>query len=108
RPGRWIGVMSGVSSPATTQTAPSNASAIARLSAIQARRTTQLRSLQPSSAARVSSIPCEKTCELTVLIPAASAAESDQLSSGAEGARTPDLRAASATLFQLSYSPGTF
>jgi hypothetical protein len=25
--------------------------------------------------------------------------------SGAEGARTPDLRAASATLFQLSYSP---
>jgi hypothetical protein len=26
--------------------------------------------------------------------------------SGAEGARTPDLRAASATLFQLSYSPG--
>src|SRR6476659_9885871 len=27
-------------------------------------------------------------------------------SSGAEGARTPDLRAASATLFQLSYSPG--
>ena len=30
------------------------------------------------------------------------------MSSGAEGARTPDLRAASATLFQLSYSPGTF
>ena len=26
---------------------------------------------------------------------------------GAEGARTPDLRAASATLFQLSYSPGS-
>ena len=30
----------------------------------------------------------------------------DRLRDGAEGARTPDLRAASATLFQLSYSPG--
>jgi hypothetical protein len=29
------------------------------------------------------------------------------LRNGAEGARTPDLRAASATLFQLSYSPAT-
>ena len=53
--------MSGVSSPATTQTAAKSASAIARLSASQARNTTQWRSLQPWSAARVSSIPCEKT-----------------------------------------------
>ena len=31
--------------------------------------------------------------------------ERERFESGAEGARTPDLRAASATLFQLSYSP---
>jgi hypothetical protein len=31
--------------------------------------------------------------------------ERGQFESGAEGARTPDLRAASATLSQLSYSP---
>src|SRR6476469_4364906 len=98
--------MSGVSSPATTQTAASRASAIARLSASQARSTTQSRSRQSSSAKRVSRIPCERTCSLAVLIAAASAAGRDELSSGAEGARTPDLRAASATLFQLSYSPG--
>ncbi len=104
RPGRWIGVRSGVSSPATTQTAPSRASAIARLSAIQPRSTAQGRSLQDSRVSRVSRIPCENTCWLAALI-AQVIGRRTVIKSGAEGARTPDLRAASATLFQLSYSP---
>ena len=37
----------------------------------------------------------------------ADAFRGDVLESGAEGARTPDLVAASDALFQLSYSPGT-
>ena len=40
-PGRWIGVRSGVSRPATNQVAVSSASAIATLSASQPRRTFQ-------------------------------------------------------------------
>ena len=61
----------------------------------------------------MSRIPCENTCSLarSSLIhrqPASATDLSrrvDRTLSGAEGARTPDLRAASATLFQLSYSP---
>ena len=56
-PARWIGVMSGVSRPATTQTAPSRARAIARLSAAQPRRTAHGCPFQVSSASRVSSHP---------------------------------------------------
>src|SRR4051812_23297896 len=68
RPGRWIGVRSGVSSPATTQTAPSRARAIARLSASQARSTCHRCRLQASRVSRVSRIPCEKTFWLVALI----------------------------------------
>ncbi len=61
-PGRWIGVRSGVSRPATNQVATSKARAIATLSASQPRRTAQGWSLQASNVSRVSRIPCENTC----------------------------------------------
>ena len=68
RPGRWIGVMSGVSRPETNQTAASRVSAIATLSASQPPRTDQGRSFQSSKVSLVSRIPCENTCWLAALI----------------------------------------
>jgi Mg-chelatase subunit ChlD len=84
-PGRWIGVRSGVSRPATTQTAPSSASAIATLSASQPRKTAHGRPFQASSADRVSRIPCEKTCPLATFIADTSAANRADLSSELAG-----------------------
>ena len=61
-PGRWTGVRSGVSIPATNQTATSSDTAIATLSASHPRSTTQDRPFQASKVSRVSRIPCENTC----------------------------------------------
>src|SRR3954451_8701561 len=64
----------------------------------------------PRSSARRSSTPASRTTRRSSCRHAGAETPKAALSgglriSGAEGARTPDLRAASATLSQLSYSP---
>ena len=81
-PAMWIGVRSGVSIPATTQTAPSSVSAIATLSATHPRSTFQGSPFQASKVSRVSRIPCENTCSLAALIVNSSALEAANLSDG--------------------------
>ena len=68
KPGRWIGVRSGVSRPETNQTAASRVKAMLRLSATQLPSTRPGCRLQTSRVSRVSCTPCENTCWFAALI----------------------------------------
>src|ERR1700761_5914736 len=69
--------------------------------------TRQRSARQATRVSRVSSRPLERTVSSTVRARIDTASARGAVGfSGAEGARTPDLFAASEALFQLSYSPG--